>query len=32
MAACRTIDRLLWHKNVAGMVSNKKRKLSHKIW
>jgi len=26
---CAEINRLLLHENVAGMVTNKKRKLSH---
>jgi hypothetical protein len=26
------IEGLLLHKNAAGKVTNKKRKLSHKIW
>jgi hypothetical protein len=26
------INRLLLHENVAGIMTNKKRKLSHKMW
>jgi len=32
MAARAEIERLLLRKNVAGMATNRKRKLSHKIW